>query len=220
MHSRPGERVIRLVALEKSFAMVDAPPKVVLNPTTFAMPADRRLAVLGGRGQGKTVFLKLLAGMEMPTRGDVVSSVSLSPIVRFGGLFHPRLSDIENIRFYARMLDLDEDALAMTLDTACNANGAMVRSLSATGKTDRKAAEMALLSVLPFDCYLLDEVAQLEEVVRNRLLGIAAQRGAGIIFSTNLPQLARRYADCAIVIRNGFVHPFSDIEEALAFHER
>ena len=84
----------------------------------------------------------------------------------------------------------------------------------------RKATEIALLTLLSFDCYLIDEIGHLAEAVRERHLEVVAERGAGIIFTTNLPQLARRYADCALVIRAGIVHPFSSVEEAVDFHER
>jgi capsular polysaccharide transport system ATP-binding protein len=219
MYSALDRRLIHLIGLTRSYLTPSSTPKTVLHPTTLAVPTDRRLAVLGGRGQGKSVLLRLLAGVEAPSEGEVVSFVRRSPIVKLGGLFHPRLSNFENIRFFARVLDLDEDQLAMILDAFCHANGALLRSLHLRRESGRKAAELALLSILPFDCYFLDEMAQLEGAERERLLETAAGRGAGIIFATNQRQLARRYADCALVIRDGIVHPFTKVEEAIAFHE-
>ena len=184
------------------------------------MPADRRLAVLGKRRQGKSVFLRILAGVEEPTRGEVISRLRLSPVVRSGALFHPRMSALENVRFFARMLNLDADRLALAVDAFYGADGVLGRSRKGEEGDRRKAAEIAFLSLLPFDCYLIDDIGQLPEAARKRHLDAAAQRRAGIIFATNQPQLARRYADCAVVIRDGIVHPFSDVAEAIAFDER
>jgi capsular polysaccharide transport system ATP-binding protein len=220
MHSPLDRRLIHLVSMAKSYVVPHSAPKIVLQGTTLAVPADRRLAVLGKKQQGKSVFLRLLAGAETPTEGDVIAFGRRSPVIKFGGLFHRRLSGLENIRFFARMMDLDENRLMMALDAYCNANGALARSLGDGDEGNREAAELALLSILPFDCYFLDEIGQLETAARERFLGAAAQRCAGIIFATNQPQLARRYADCAVVIRNRIVHPFSSVAEAIAFHER
>jgi capsular polysaccharide transport system ATP-binding protein len=194
--------------------------KVVLQPTTLSLPADRRLAVLGGDAAANTVFLRLLARAELPTHGTVVSRVRLSPVVRPGRLFHPVLTSLENVRFYARMLNLDAKRLASAIGVFA---GVDVRpSLVPEAETSdyRRALETALLILLPYECYLVDEIARLEEPARQSLFAAVAQRRGGIIFTTGKARLARQLADCAVVIRNGIVHPFSQVEEAIAFHGR
>lgn len=220
MCSPVGPSLIHLLSLAKSYPVAGARPKIALRPTTLALPTDRRLAVLGEKRPGQSVFLRLIAGIERPTRGQVVSSVRLSPIIKPGGLFHPHLSALENIRFFARMLNLDANQLTLAVAASCGAGGVLSRSPKGEGGDRTKAAEMALICLLPFDCYLVDELGQLPGAARKRLRDTAALRQAGIIFATNQPQLARRFAECAIVIRDGIVHPFSNVAEALAFDER
>ncbi len=183
------------------------------------MPTDRRLALLGASGQGKTVLLQILAGVEPPTQGQAISPVRLSPIIRLGRMFHRHLDNLENVRFFARMLNLGAEQLASAVNAVAGSD-AFDPSPRRGDRDRRKYAEMALLSLLPFDCYLIDEIGQVFEEARERLFASAAQRRAGVIFATSRPSLARRYADCAIVIRDGIVHPFSQIEEAIAFHEQ
>lgn len=210
--------LIHLVAVAKIYSPPDHPAKVVLRPTTLALPADRRLAVLGGRRQGKSVFLRLLAGVESPTQGEVIAPGRMSPVARPNVLFHPRLGLSENIRFIARMLNLHPDELTVALDAICEAGGTLCEQ---DHKGDHwAAAEIALLSMLPFDCYCVDDIGHMAEKSRERFFHAAAQRGAGIIFATNQPRMARRHADCAIVLRDGNVHPFSNIDEAISFDER
>lgn len=210
--------MIHLASLAWSHDLPDGTARFVLRPTTMTLPADRRLAVLGKRQQGKSVFLKLLAGIEPPTYGQVIADLQLSPVIKYGVLFHRRLGIIENIRFFARMMNLDRDGLARAIDAFCRddrpASGAPLPI------ERRKAAEVALLSLLPFDCYLADEIGQIPAPARDRLFASLRPRGAGIIFSTSQPRLAERYADCAVVIRDGILHPFSTIDEAIDFHER
>ena len=213
-------QVIHLVSIAMSFPTHGSNHKVVLLPTTLDLPIDRRVAVIGQKRQGKSVLLRLLSGAETPTIGEVVSRARLSPVVRSGALFHAHLSTYENIRFLARMFNLDTDLLAKTVMAVCGISGIMGAPLKEEAAEDRRTAELALLSILPFDCYLVDEPSLLPEIARERLFSAAAQQGAGVIFATNQLGLVHTYADCAVVIRDKTIHPFSDIEEAIAFHER
>jgi ABC-type polysaccharide/polyol phosphate transport system ATPase subunit len=192
--------------------------KVVLQPTTLSLPADRRVAVLGEDQSTNTMFLRLLARAEAPTHGKVIASARVSPVVRPGRLFHPSLSVLENIQFFARMLNVDANQLARAVSFFA---GADIYLESAAEALDRRIAlETALLSILPYDCYLVDELARLRDAAKDCLVAAATQRQAGIIFTTGKPRLALELADCAVVIRNGIVHPFSEVEEAIAFHGR
>lgn len=212
-----GAGLIHLVNVAKAYPVRGSQPKVVLQPTTIVLPAGRRLAVLGKKQAGKSTLLRILAGIEAPTCGRVTPTVRLSPLIKMGGLFHPRLSGPENVRFCARTLDLDPDQLMLAV------RAHTVQPENDDGETReaerRKATEIALLTVLSFSCYLIDEIGHLAERVRRHLLDTLIQRRDGIIFSTRQAKLARQYADCAVVIRMGNLHPFLDVEEAITFNE-
>jgi capsular polysaccharide transport system ATP-binding protein len=212
--------VIHLVSIAMSYAIPGSGHKVVLLPITLDLPINRRLAVIGQKKQGKSVLLRVLSGAETPTIGEVVSRARLSPVIRAGALFSPRLSIYENIRFVARMFNLDTDFLAEAVLSVCGIAGVMGDKAKGESNEDKKTAELALLSILPFDCYLVDELSLIPETARQGLFSAAHQHGAGVIFATNSTRLVQRYADCAVVIRNKTIHPFSDVEEAIAFHER
>jgi ABC-type polysaccharide/polyol phosphate transport system ATPase subunit len=215
-----AERVIHLLAVEESSWAPRASVKVVLQPTTITLPADRRLVVLGKKHSVNSGFLRLLAGVSAPTRGTIISRVRLSPILRSSGLFYPHVNGLENIRHYARMLNVGEDRLTLAIDRLSGVAGSLGEQRYEGWRDRGREAMLALFTLLPFDCYLIDEIAQFPEALTQRHLDAVAPRGAGLIFTTTSLWRARRYADCAIVIRDGIVHPFSDVEKAIAFHER
>jgi capsular polysaccharide transport system ATP-binding protein len=212
--------MIHLLSAAISYDIPGASQKVVLYPTTIDLPIDRRVAVIGPKRHGKSVFLRLLSGAETPAVGRVISRARLSPVIRAGAIFDRRLTIFENIRFFARMLNVDAEELALTVMSVCGRDGGMAKSRVGETEEQRRAAELALLCVLPFDCYLADEISYIPEAARLGLFKAAARQRAGIIFATNQKQLARSYADCAIVIRDKTLYPFSDVEEAIAFNER
>jgi capsular polysaccharide transport system ATP-binding protein len=214
------KQLIHLVGVEESFRTRHAPMKVVFQPTTLSLPANRRLAVLGKKQSVNVEFLRLLAGVTVPTRGKVISRVRLSPIINTVGLFHPTFNGLENIRHFARLLNFDADRLMVAIDAFTGTGGALGGSALEEQRERRREAVIGLLTLLPFDCYLIEELAQFSEEVMSRHLAAVAPRGAGLIFTTSSLRKARRYADCAVVIRDGIVHPFSNLEQAIAFHER
>jgi capsular polysaccharide transport system ATP-binding protein len=220
MPARPGTRVIHLLAVAKSFFAAGSAPKLVFRPTTLSFPADRRVAVLGDRRDGKTVLLQLLAGLEVPDEGAVIAPLRLSPIVNGGRLFHPNLTGLENIRFHARLSGIDADHLLAAVSALSGVGKALNRPVRDLEWGERKSVEAALTAALPFDCHLIDDLGQLEDELAEQYFAAAAQQRAGVIFATNKARLARRFADCAVVIRDQTLYPFARVEEATSFYER
>jgi capsular polysaccharide transport system ATP-binding protein len=215
-----SSRLVHLLSVAKSFPGTGSAPKIVFGPTTLSLPTDRRVAILGGRRAGKTTFLQILARKLAPDRGQLIAPLRFSPVVNSGGLFHPQLTALENIRFIARMSGICAERLTLSVD-AFNANSI---SLDTPFKDHdsgrRRALEVAVAIVLPFDCYLFDDAAQLAPELLERSFDAAAQRCAGLIFTTATSRLAHRFADAILVIGDTTLHPFADIEEGIQFFER
>ena len=51
--------------LSKAFGPVD-----IFEELTFAIPRRARIAIVGPNGVGKTTLLRILAGVDEPTRGQ------------------------------------------------------------------------------------------------------------------------------------------------------
>jgi len=192
----------------------------VFRPTTVSLPTDRRVAILGGRRAGKTTFLQILARKLAPDQGQLIAPLRFSPIVNSGGLFHPQLTGLENIHFIARMFGVAAERLTLSVD-AFNGNSISLDTpFKAHDSGRRRALVAAVTIVLPFDCYLFDDAAQLAPDLLERSFDAAAQRCAGLIFTTASSRLARQFADAILVIGDTTVHPFADVEEGIQYFER
>ena len=66
-------------------------------------------------------------------------------------------------------------------------NAGLKGPMKAQDAPSRRLLEAALAIVLPFDCYLFDDAAQLPPPLFGRCVAAAGQRQAGIIFATNQP---------------------------------
>jgi capsular polysaccharide transport system ATP-binding protein len=213
--------MIYLNSVAKVYVSETAPPKPVFGSISLALPTDRRVAILGDRLQGKTTLLRLLVGAEAPSRGEIVApALRLSPLANPGRFFHNRLSAIENIRLVGRMLGVDGHRLMLAVDSFCQLGTTIEKPLNALKGIERQLLEIGLLSILPFDCYLLDNAHTVPTDLLERYFDSAAKRGAGMIFATKASRQAHDYADCAVVVRDGKVSAFNQVEEAIESYER
>jgi capsular polysaccharide transport system ATP-binding protein len=213
--------MIHLRSATKIFLSEDFPPKLVLRPTTLTLPTDRRVAILGERSQGKTSLLRLLTGALAPDQGQVITPpLSFSPIVNPGRLFHARLSGMENIRLVARMLGADADRLSRAVRAFCRDEIDLEKPLRLYSGVGRQFLEIGLVSALPFECYVLDNAHTVPPELLERCFNATAGRGAGMIYTTSVSRHVYHYADYAVVIRDGTLRAFNQVEEAIESYER
>ncbi len=219
-----SDRMIALCGVGRSFPGPGGRPRVVFRPSDLDIPTDRAVAILGGRGAGKTVLLELLASRLRPDAGGrVLPPVSwglgdgVSPVINAGRLLHPGLTGHENCRFVARLYGLDADRLVRAVEAFCGLGAALGEPVRALEGGVRRVLECSLALMLPFACYLLDDAQQLPGPVLARCLAAARARGAGLIFATAVPRLARLRADAAVVIAETTLRRFDDCAAAIAW---
>ena len=105
--------MITVRKLVKRFGM-----KPVLKGMDFSVEAGEFVALLGPNGAGKTTFLRILASLSRPTMGSVSIAGYALPnqaaavrrrlgVVSHLPLLYGDLTAEENLRFYARMYDID-----------------------------------------------------------------------------------------------------------------
>lgn len=177
-------------------------------------PRARRLAVLGPSGSGKSLLLKLIAGLEVCDRGSIVlegrEMSRLDPTARRVayvpqnyGLF-PHLTVLEQVRFPA---GADADAAMHWIERLG------LRTLErrypaelSLGQQQRVALARALTR--PFGLLLLDEPfsaldAPLRARLRRELLALQDELTAPTILVTHDPLEAALLADEVLVLADG-----------------
>ncbi len=214
-----GSRLIHLVDVAKSFPHPGVSPHVVLLPGTVGLPTDGRLGVLAARKAGKTTLLQLLSGKLPPDRGAVIGHDVMSPVINAGSLMHPGLSAVENLRFLARAYGFSADGLLAAAVALAGSDMLLDRPLKSQDGAKRRNFEAATTFVIPFGCYLVDEVGLIDQDVLTRCFALAGHRGAGVIFSSSQPRLVTQHAEAAVTIRNGMVRLFSDPRDAVEDQE-
>jgi lipopolysaccharide transport system ATP-binding protein len=77
-----------------------------LRNISFSIGQGETVGILGDNGAGKTTLLSIIAGVTMPSTGQVRSSGRLSTLLELGAGFHPDLTGRENAITYAALIGL------------------------------------------------------------------------------------------------------------------
>ncbi len=208
---------LRLEGLAKGYGA-----RRVLEGVSLTIPEGAVTVVLGMNGAGKTTLLRCLSGLSSGDQGGVfidgeelrMGRLDLRRRLMFLPDFPPAFPGadvLENVAAHLRFWEVDrpgvEDRVAGWLEGLgmLAEAGRAVESLSRGQRY--KAALLALLAVDP-ELWILDE--PMASGMDPRGLGVfrreaaaAAARGAAVIYSTQIPELAAAFADAVLLIGDG-----------------
>lgn len=199
--------------------------RIALDGVDFFVPAKDKLVVLGVRGAGKTTFLDILSGIQLPTYGwverrGVVSLPGWSWLLRHGSILTtPRqLARRLATAFHASPRQVAE----FTEEFSGLAEGMDLPTPYLAAEA-RQRLGLALYYALPCDLYLYDGTfesphpamkARCEEAYLQR------REEAGMILATHLPKVARKFGGRGAVLHQGKLKVFRTIDEAIEVHEK
>lgn len=211
--------LVELTNLVKRFGRTTA-----VDDVSLVLPEGSFTAVLGPSGCGKTTLLRLLAGLERPTSGQIVvggRDVTRTPPEKrnFGMMFQsyalmPHMTVSENLRFPLRMRKqgsreeqrrLVEEAMALVRLEELGAR--YPRQLSG-GQQQRVALARAMISRPPL--LLLDEPlsnldAKLRKEMQVEIIELHNKVGLTTIFVTHDQEEALSLSNHVVLMRDGRV---------------
>jgi len=186
-----------------------------------------RIALIGYNGAGKTTLLKVLAGIYIPTRGQIYAQGKVSSLFAVNVGVNPEATGRENIILRGMYMDVHPREMRERIDevAAFTELGPYldmpVRTYSA-GMSVRLAFTAS--TCIPTDILLMDEWISAGDA---RFLEKAHKRMADLIGSSNIMVLAshsmpllREWCNRGILLQQGRIVVDGSVEEAIAEYER
>ncbi len=199
-------------------------PLTILHPIDLVVPAGQSLAVVGPSGSGKSTLLGLMAGLDLPTTGEIVidgtdiTGLDEDSLAKLRGLkigfvfqfFHliPSLTAFENVLVpmeLAGRADAGTRAAALLAEVGLADRGHHYPSQLSGGEQQRVALARALANEPPI--VMADEPTGNLDSANGRhvvelLFDINARRGSTLILVTHDRDLAAR-ADVRVALKDG-----------------
>jgi capsular polysaccharide transport system ATP-binding protein len=212
--------MIHLINASKAYRTA-AGYRVVLHPTSLSIPSHKSVAILGRNGAGKSTLLKMIAGVEMPNYGRIVSTGSVSWPVGLSGGASNNMTGRQNARFVAHLNGADEDMIDEFVEEFAELGPYYDELVSTYSSGMRSRLNFGVSFAIDFDCYLIDEATSAgDQWFRDKCLRLFEERRArsGMLMVSHNPQTISQYCDMAMVLYDGHLVPFTNLDEAVNFY--
>jgi capsular polysaccharide transport system ATP-binding protein len=197
--------------------------KIVLDHVSIMLEPGSSYGIMGINGAGKSTFMRLIAGSELPNSGQIRTTVRVSwPLGFAGGLF-PGLSARENARFLARVYGEDEKEVIEFVEDFAEI-GPYIDAPAKTYSSGMIARiAFGLSMAIRFECYLIDEVMAVgDSRFQSRCKAEFNKRRqhSDVIMISHDMAAMRDYCDHGIVLAGGKLHYFHEIDDAIELYRR
>lgn len=196
--------------------------KTILNDVSFVIKRGRSVGLLGRNGAGKSTLLRLIAGTLRLDSGRIVRQGRISWPLGLSGSFQGNLTGEQNVRFVARVYGVDSDVLIAYVEEFAEL-GAFFRAPVSTYSSGMKARLAFGVSMgVQFDYYLVDEVTAVGDANFKKKCQLAfAEKlsDSDVIMVSHSTKTIRDYCDSGVVLENGKLTFYDDVEDAIRAHD-
>jgi ABC-type polysaccharide/polyol phosphate transport system ATPase subunit len=138
------------------------PPFVAVSDLSFSIERGECFAVLGPNGSGKSTLSRMIAGITLPTSGEVEVRGRVMPLLSVAAAFHPELNGWENVELFGTILGLKREEIARARpeiqEFAGIDSGHMATPAKRYSEGMQARLAFAIALTLPADVYIFDEV--------------------------------------------------------------
>jgi capsular polysaccharide transport system ATP-binding protein len=205
---------LELIDVHKSYP-IRGGRKMVLRGAHGRIARGEKVGILGRNGSGKSTLVRILGGVEAPSKGKINRSMSISwPIGMMAG-FQSQLSGADNARFIARIYGRNVERITDFVADFAELDEYIRMPLMTYSSGMRSRLALAVSLAIDFDCYLVDEALAVGDTRFGRAFAEKIER-SGLILVSHSPALVRRLCTRAAVLDQGILTFYDDLDEALA----
>jgi ABC-type polysaccharide/polyol phosphate transport system ATPase subunit len=195
-----------------------------LNNISFSVKRNEKVAILGPNGSGKSTLLKMLNGIYLPNKGEVIIDGNISSVLELSSGFKPELSGYENIYLKFALLGKKREEVDEIIDDVIafsELEDFMETPLKHYSSGMKSKLGFAIVTTITPEILILDEVfaagdkkfrakseARIKELYQNTTT----------ILVTHSMNIVKDVADRVIVLKKGQKVFDGNTKEGIAFY--
>lgn len=181
-----------------------------VDDVSFDVAPGELVGLVGRNGAGKSVLLKMIAGVTRPTRGKIEVRGRVAPLLEVGTGFHPELTGMENIFLNGVILGMRRAEVARHVDQIvefADIGPFLETPIKHYSSGMRVRLGFAVAAHLDRDIFLLDEVLavgdrEFQEKSLTRLRELAVE-GRTILVVSHGDRQIERFCSRSILLDHG-----------------
>ncbi|MDO4219032.1 MAG: ABC transporter ATP-binding protein [Synergistaceae bacterium] len=188
----------------------DGEKQLVLQGVNASFEENEVSVILGRSGVGKTVMLRIMAGLLEPSSGKITFPGGLKPGFVFQeARLMPWLSVWDNVNFGLEKFQIDKGKTQAVIDLVALTGHEKTFPADLSGGMAHRVALARMLICRPRLIFMDEPFSALDYFTRamlqKELLRIKKETGMGVIFVTHNLDEAVRIADSIYVMSNGVI---------------
>lgn len=216
--------MIRFVNVTKYYPTTKG-RKYILKNVNLELPMGKNIGVFGLNGAGKSTFIRLIGGIDVPNQGYIETNLSVSWAMGVGTGLQGSLTGRENAQFvcsiYFSNKQLIRRKIAFIKEFA-EIDDYFDMPVKTYSSGMRSKLTFAMSMAFDFDYYLLDEIGAVGDARFREKSKRAFEERKGkanyIMVSHNVKHMAQE-CDVGLVIGNGNIELYDDVNDALRMYE-
>lgn len=228
-HNHSPELKVRVLAMFHPDKRTRIEEFWALRDVSLTIGRGEAVGLVGRNGSGKSTFLKLIAGLQRPTSGQllVARGARVTPLIDLGIGFHADLTGLENLRLSAAIYGLrrrEIDAITPAVVQYSGLEGFMDVPLRSYSSGMRVRLGFAVAAHLHPDILLLDEVLAVGDADFQKqclaTMNDARASGTTILFVSHTAAQVEAICDRVCVLDHGRVVFAGGVSQGLAHYEQ
>jgi len=195
----------------------------VLQDINCVVRKGEKLGILGCNGAGKSTLIRIISGIEPPTKGSVQRTMSVSWPLAFQGGLAGSLSGLDNLKFICRIYEVDYKYALASVEEFSELGKYLREPVKNYSAGMRARLSFAISMTVDFDCYLIDEVSAVGDKrfnlkFKRRLMDKTRDRS--IIMVSHFYGVLREYCTQAAVLDAGRLVRYAKIQDAISHYDQ
>ena len=208
--------------VSKKYKLPGGGYKTIIEKLDFIFP-ERNIGLIGENGAGKSTVLRMISGAELPDTGHIRRDCQVSFPLGFAGSFNGSLTGIENTRFVARIYGKDTERVIEYVEEFAELGKHFYAPVRTYSSGMRARLSFGVSLAIDFECYLVDEITAVGDSrfkAKSKKEFMKKLETSKIIMVSHSNATLKDYCDMGIIMRDGKIHIFDKLDDAIKDHEK